>query len=193
LDECRDAAFEREVAKAHSALLRLKAELAQVAAELKLRRLFRDVADRRLRRDRKAGFNPDQPRVPAGNPDGGQWTSGGGQDIPSILLADVLISPPNAFDIVPGLAVRDADAGFVLGQYTGQVIDDEAFTSTAGVISGAVTPIANGFTLSGGVLDATVTNDGGQSLGFMITVPPHVDATVMRDGADIKITFRQKT
>jgi hypothetical protein len=25
-----------------------------------------------------AGFNPDQPRVPAGSPDGGQWTSGGG-------------------------------------------------------------------------------------------------------------------
>lgn len=26
---------------------------------------------------RKAGFNTDQPRVPAGNLDGGQWTSGG--------------------------------------------------------------------------------------------------------------------
>jgi len=26
---------------------------------------------------RKAGFDPDQPRVPAGNPDGGQWTDGG--------------------------------------------------------------------------------------------------------------------
>jgi hypothetical protein len=25
----------------------------------------------------KAGFNPNQPRVPAGNPDGGQWTSDG--------------------------------------------------------------------------------------------------------------------
>jgi hypothetical protein len=25
----------------------------------------------------KAGFNPDEPRVPAGNPDGGQWTSSG--------------------------------------------------------------------------------------------------------------------
>lgn len=24
-------------------------------------------------------YNPDQPRVPAGNPDGGQWTSGGGE------------------------------------------------------------------------------------------------------------------
>jgi len=26
----------------------------------------------------KAGFNPDQPRVPAGRPDGGQWTRDGG-------------------------------------------------------------------------------------------------------------------
>lgn len=26
----------------------------------------------------KAGFNPDQPRVPAGNPNGGQWTGGEG-------------------------------------------------------------------------------------------------------------------
>lgn len=25
----------------------------------------------------KSGFNPNQPRVPAGNPDGGQWTGGG--------------------------------------------------------------------------------------------------------------------
>jgi hypothetical protein len=27
----------------------------------------------------KAGFNPNQPRVPAGNPDGGQWTGSGGR------------------------------------------------------------------------------------------------------------------
>lgn len=33
---------------------------------------------------RKAGFDPDQPRVPAGSPDGGQWTSGGGND-PRVL------------------------------------------------------------------------------------------------------------
>src|SRR5437764_11936312 len=26
----------------------------------------------------KAGFNPSQPRVPAGNPDGGEWTDGNG-------------------------------------------------------------------------------------------------------------------
>jgi len=39
-------------------------------AHLELRRLRLAVALKR--------FNPSQPRVPAGNPDGGQWTSGGG-------------------------------------------------------------------------------------------------------------------
>lgn len=34
---------------------------------------------------RKAGFNPDEPRVPAGNPDGGQWTTDGGD--PAIVPA----------------------------------------------------------------------------------------------------------
>ena len=32
----------------------------------------------KLRRAVKAGFDPNQPRVPAGNPDGGQWTGTGG-------------------------------------------------------------------------------------------------------------------
>lgn len=36
--------------------------------EIKLRQLERAV---------KAGFNPNQPRVPAGNPDGGQWIGTG--------------------------------------------------------------------------------------------------------------------
>ncbi len=31
----------------------------------------------------KAGFDPNQPRVPAGDPDGGQWTDGGGGGGPS--------------------------------------------------------------------------------------------------------------
>lgn len=33
---------------------------------------------RALERSLKAGFRPDEPRVPAGNPDGGQWTDEGG-------------------------------------------------------------------------------------------------------------------
>jgi hypothetical protein len=42
-----------------------------VDAQLALRaEIFRKVL-------RKANFNPDQPRVPAGDPDGGKWTDGG--------------------------------------------------------------------------------------------------------------------
>lgn len=40
--------------------------------EIKLRNLGEAVA--------KANFNSNEPRVPAGNPDGGQWTDGGGGD-----------------------------------------------------------------------------------------------------------------
>lgn len=31
----------------------------------------------------KANFNPDEPRVPAGSPEGGQWTSDGGTGVPA--------------------------------------------------------------------------------------------------------------
>jgi len=48
----------------------LKARYAFAVAQLELRRLF-------ISRARKQ-YNPNQPRVPAGNTDGGQWTSGGG-------------------------------------------------------------------------------------------------------------------
>ncbi|MDB5650498.1 MAG: hypothetical protein JWL62_2018 [Hyphomicrobiales bacterium] len=33
-------------------------------------------------------YNPDQPRVPAGNPDGGVWTSGGGDGPPTDPFSD---------------------------------------------------------------------------------------------------------
>jgi hypothetical protein len=50
-------------------LLRLKAELATLRTEIRFRRLLRT----------SKAFNPNQPRVTAGNPDGGQWTSENGQ------------------------------------------------------------------------------------------------------------------
>ncbi len=36
----------------------------------------------------RSHFNPDQPRVPAGNPDGGQWTSAGGGTGSRLAAAD---------------------------------------------------------------------------------------------------------
>src|ERR1044072_1531400 len=58
--------FERDLAELRASHERLKVELAEIKYELAWRRLCR-----------KYGYNPTQPRVPAGNPDGGQWTSGG--------------------------------------------------------------------------------------------------------------------
>jgi hypothetical protein len=54
---------------ARSGLRRLKWHAAAIRFELTLRR-----HDRAL----KYGYNPNEPRVPRGNPDGGQWTTGGG-------------------------------------------------------------------------------------------------------------------
>jgi hypothetical protein len=58
----------------HHALLRELADLRRIHVELghiqRLLRLRRRLLDQK--------YNANQPRVPAGNPDGGQWTSGGG-------------------------------------------------------------------------------------------------------------------
>jgi hypothetical protein len=65
-----------------------------------------DLADRQLRRSAavglaKTGFNPDEPRLPKGDPHGGEWTTGGGNgggavtpansSAPLQLLADLAV------------------------------------------------------------------------------------------------------
>ena len=57
------------LAAARAALARLKCQVVALAFEFKFRRFLREKA-----------YNPDQPRVSAGNPDGGQWTSEGGHE-----------------------------------------------------------------------------------------------------------------
>jgi hypothetical protein len=67
----------REAFEYRKALLDLRADLAQLKFDLAFERFKRTylrwAREQELRR--KAGFRPDQPRVPAGNPDGGQWTA----------------------------------------------------------------------------------------------------------------------
>ena len=48
--------------------------------------------------DARHGFDPNQPRVPAGHADGGQWTSGGGGGDDRRIISDV--TPDN--DWIPG-------------------------------------------------------------------------------------------
>jgi hypothetical protein len=45
---------------------------------LELRWLVKSLRTDLLMRDLRHKYDPDQPRVPAGSPQGGQWTSGGG-------------------------------------------------------------------------------------------------------------------
>lgn len=52
---------------------------------------------RLLRHELVRKYNPDQPRVPAGNADGGQWTSGGGGGDPALTGTDWISDLGNAF------------------------------------------------------------------------------------------------
>ena len=70
---------EREIAKERANLLELKSIITAVRRELAWQR-FQDAFSRYVQMRLKAGFNPAQPRVPANNPDGGQWTTVAGND-----------------------------------------------------------------------------------------------------------------
>ncbi|MBZ9654361.1 hypothetical protein [Phyllobacterium lublinensis] len=52
-------------------------QAALIMSEIKMNEEFLDIVESHFLR-RKANFQPDQPRVSAGNPDGGQWTDAGG-------------------------------------------------------------------------------------------------------------------
>jgi len=69
-DHGLDLAAEREW------LHRTRGELASLKAELKFQQFLRSL---------KAGFRHDQPRVPAGNPEGGRWTTGAGAAQPGVV------------------------------------------------------------------------------------------------------------
>ena len=58
--------------KERQELLRWKSDVLALRVEIRFQRLLRALK----------AYNPNQPRVPAGNSDGGQWTSEGiGQEI----------------------------------------------------------------------------------------------------------------
>jgi hypothetical protein len=50
---------------------------AQNAAALPHRLALLDIETKHLIAAHQSHYNPNQPRVPGGHPDGGQWTSGG--------------------------------------------------------------------------------------------------------------------
>ncbi|UXN60766.1 hypothetical protein [Phyllobacterium zundukense] len=75
------------------------AMLALIKAEIRMNEDFLDIVDSYFL-GRKANFHPDQPRVSAGNPDGGQWTgeSGGSSGLvqPVYMRREDPLSSPMA-------------------------------------------------------------------------------------------------
>ena len=70
--------------QATARLCRMRAALWAAVVETKLRRLEHVF---------KANIDPNQPRVPAGNSDGGQWTAaGGGGEDPASSLVDLQLT-----------------------------------------------------------------------------------------------------
>ena len=90
-----EAAFEAEVAAAYRRLATLRKEVAELRADLKRQRL------------EEAKYSPSQPRVPAGNPRGGQWADrSGGQSTGTSLAQPMgnvdIATPTSSSELTPG-------------------------------------------------------------------------------------------
>ena len=69
-----------------------------------------EIKGRCLARAIRAKFDPNQPRVPAGNPDGGEWTGTGGGGTPgsaSRLSAPNESAPRNGVQLAGGFTAGD--------------------------------------------------------------------------------------
>lgn len=98
-------------------------------------------------------YSPSQPRVPAGNSDGGQWTDGGGGG--GATLDEGIANPTwSPFDIIGGIAVAAREALVGVGGYISKVFSRAVFGNAAeavgsleaGSVARGITPL----TLHGG-------------------------------------------
>jgi hypothetical protein len=119
-------------------LLRLRRSLNRIQDEALL--LRRDIAARKLRQRK---FNPDQPRVPAGNGDGGQWTSGGGSGGGSGLAL--------------GLGL-----GFGEGLGLGETVSDGLFVDPTGEASWS--SFSEGWSEDGSIFERDIVNRDGSTI-----------------------------
>lgn len=74
-----------------------------------------------LRLRPKAGFDPNQPRVPAGNPEGGQWTDGGGssgRSSASRIASAASAARTTRTESIPGRVFRDRTGEASWSYYT---------------------------------------------------------------------------
>ena len=135
LDPYANPAAARPMVLTATGYVPIEAALSSPAGLTRGSMLPRRYVDRRAELGNDASlqkYSPDQPRVPAGNTDGGQWTSeGGGIGAPGDLLSDASVTPQHSTETGPQYAaletgtrtdVSSAPAGV---QYAGATEDDE--------------------------------------------------------------------
>lgn len=126
------------------------------AVLLRRRILALKAQARLLRRDLRRKFNPDQPRVPAGNSAGGQWTSGaGGGAVPSdwlALLGNILSDASAAIASIPGDVVADVGGTETWAFYQDSTRPDGSLAERA-VVNHDGSTIHSEFAAPGGTSD----------------------------------------
>jgi hypothetical protein len=94
-----------------------RADIATLRGDLE--KLRQDVLELWRQREPRARsyvikYGPDQPRVPAGNPEGGQWTSEGTDDVNSATAVDHSPPPETAPDSMPEESFETADVRSII-------------------------------------------------------------------------------
>lgn len=152
-------------------------EVRRLLAEIKL-----DLVVWQLRRK----YRPDQPRVPAGNPDGGQWTSeGGGAQFVRISNrtadADAFIHPADVQldERPPRVEVEEVDALQLLDRMT-HIQNSSVGIGVVGFVSGGRTDLPNGFLVTAGIFGVVARNPSTNNIeGRLYSVPGHITATIV--------------
>jgi hypothetical protein len=99
----------------------------------------------------KANFNPDQPRVPAGNPDGGQWTSTGIGLSNRVRLADasgtigsLVMSDASPDPVIPGAQYVQTEIVVHPSALTGRSTIDDTTKRLARTLAAVVDILPDG-------------------------------------------------
>jgi hypothetical protein len=166
----------------------------RISAEIA--RLMRDPNALRSERGgvwRGSRYDPNQPRVPAGHPDGGQWTDyGHAPALPQGVLQKVDITIPSYWP--PGVFAKSAPAEIVLNALNpdATVYSRRKVPDVAGALNGTVTKLANGFEVTNGSFAIITRNSTtGRIEAAAFSIPQGVIATVTLspNGDDIQISF----
>jgi hypothetical protein len=137
-------------------------------------------------------FNPDQPRVPAGNPDGGQWTSE-----TSNYVATISATPSSAVrfaQLQAGVVLSDANPDpIILGaQYAAQISINESALTGISNIDDATKDLAKTLSKTLDAVDrlpGTSAQNYGTEVHFVFAAAVRAQALFGKGNYEVEVSF----